>query len=122
MADPNTVLYYLYNIFNDKPYMNNRRIFPTQQRDVQNLVESVKNDPNVKRLIIFGSSVTPLCNPWSDIDAYYEMEEDKPRPDYVCENAVDVWTSFTVDEDLLKEIKRKGVVVYERDSKGDERR
>lgn len=60
----------------DVKFSNQQYIFPTQQEYVLHLVQGAKNDPNVKRIIIFGSSVTAQCNPWSDIDAYFEIEED----------------------------------------------
>jgi len=62
-----------------KPYQNITRIFPTQQADVGRMIDVCKNDPNIRKIIIFGSSVTPLCNPWSDIDIYFEMKEPPQR-------------------------------------------
>lgn len=97
----------------DKPFKNASKIFPTQQRDVARIVESVKLDSNVKSVTIFGSSVTWGCNPWSDIDVYYELKEEKKLPKVKLENPRDAWTNFTVDETLLEEIQTKGVVVYE---------
>ena len=33
------------------------------------------------------------------------------------EVATDIWNNFTVDDDLYREIKEKGVVVYEQESR-----
>lgn len=100
-----------------KPYQNITRIFPTQQSDVGRMIDVCRNDPNIRKIIIFGSSVTPLCNPWSDIDIYFEMKEPPQRyPSIGSHTAVfDKWDNFSVDENLKREIDEKGVVVYERD-------
>ena len=100
----------------DRDFLNARYIFPTKQRDVADMVDVCRRDPNVKRAIVFGSSVTSACNPWSDIDIYFELEQRKPNlPTYPSPTAVwDKWTNFTVSPELLAEIESKGVVVYER--------
>lgn len=95
-------------------FMNVEKIFPTQQRDVSTLLNSFIANQQVKKVIVFGSSVTSACNPWSDIDVYVELTEDvsirKPRVGV----PVDLWTNFDVDSRLLSEITEKGVLVYER--------
>ena len=98
-----------------EPFMNDKYIFPTQQRDVYKIIEECKKDENITKVIIFGSSVTSLCNPWSDIDVYMEMKEEKLMPVFRLEVPVDKWNNFMVDEDLMEEINEKGVIVYERD-------
>lgn len=96
-------------------FRNASRIFPTQQRDVYEIIRRYSSDINVKKLIVFGSSITSACNPWSDIDLYVEMDINKNLPPTgVRDVAVDVWTNFTVDKYLYNEIK-KGVTAYERD-------
>lgn len=98
-----------------EPYMNVEKIFPTQQKDVGKVISVWKKDDNIRKIIIFGSSVTSACNPWSDIDIYVEMLEKKRRPATgIKEVSLDIWTNYDVDEGLLKEIMEKGVVVYER--------
>ena len=104
----------------EERFDNQQYVFPTQQADVLHLVQCAKNDNNVKRIIIFGSSVTAQCNPWSDIDVYFEENEDLPHFSFKgLEAAVDFWTNFTVDEVLLAEIEAKGVCVYSRDGDCD---
>lgn len=95
-----------------EPFMNANKIFPTQQRDVKKIIDACSQDSNITKIIIFGSSITSACNPWSDIDVYVEMKEDKqwPRID-VHEVPLDKWTNFMVDDNLYKEIKM-GVTVY----------
>lgn len=98
------------------PYFKNAEfIFPTQQRDVLKIVNTVKLDANIRRVIIFGSSVTSACNPWSDVDVYFELDKDKRLPVFGLENSLDAWTNFSVDKELLSSILDTGVTVYERD-------
>ena len=97
-----------------KPFKNINRIFPTQQADIQKMIEVCKNDKNIKKIIIFGSSVTSECNPWSDIDIYFEFKkEPQMYPTIGSSTAVfDKWDNFNVSKELMKEINDKGVVVY----------
>lgn len=97
-------------------FLNARRIFPTKQKHVADMVKTCMKDKNVKRAVVFGSSVTAACNPWSDIDIYFELDEEKPNlPTYPSNKVVwDKWTNFSVSPELLKEIEQKGVTVYER--------
>lgn len=99
-----------------KPFLNINKIFPTQQEDVGKMIEVCKKIPNIKKIIIFGSSVTSRCNPWSDIDIFFETEREMNRwPSIGSHTAVfDKWDNFTVDEKLMDEINRTGVLVYER--------
>lgn len=98
---------------NDK-FLNVEKIFPTQQKDVSTLINVFSKNVAVKKIIIFGSSVTSACNPWSDIDVYVELSEKTflERPKLGTE--LDIWTNFDVDDRLLMEIVEKGVVVFER--------
>lgn len=57
----------MWNVVCDN-YMSANKIFPTQQRDVYHIIKICRRDLNINKVIIFGSSVTALCNPWSDID------------------------------------------------------
>ena len=99
-----------------KPFKNINLIFPTKQKDVRKMIEVCKKDKNIQKIIIFGSSTTSLCTPWSDIDIYFEFKkEPKSYPSIGSNNAVfDKWDNFTVDDRLLDEIRNTGVVVFER--------
>lgn len=104
----------MWKVFSEE-FLNANRIFPTQQRDVKKFIDVCKLDNNIKKIVIFGSSVTSLCNPWSDIDVYLELEHDLRLPSICNPDAVyDKWTNFTVDKTLMDEINKTGVVVYER--------
>ena len=99
----------------DRPFMNCEKIFPTKQKYVRALIDRLAPDEDVEQIIVFGSSVTAACNPWSDVDLYVEMKKEKRRPVLRVGIPVDYWTNFLVDEDLYKEIMKKGVKVYERE-------
>ena len=99
-----------------KPFKNIHRIFPTQQNEIVKMIDVCKNIPNIKRIIIFGSSITAQCNPWSDIDIYFDIDEDMTKLPVVKDTEVvwDKWDTFSVDKNLLNEILNTGVIVYER--------
>ena len=103
------------------PYPNVEKIFPLKQHYVELCVALLKCDYNwIKRMTVFGSSVTCACNPWSDIDIFFDIEGERPacgfRPPLVTEQVYDIWYSDDVpcDEPLLRDIRGKGVVVFER--------
>ena len=95
--------------------MNIQKIFPLQQREVIQLVESVSKLPEVQKIIIFGSSITSACNPWSDLDVYIQMTKRVPIVTKIKTTSVDLWTNFEVekDDELYKDI-MEGVTVYEK--------
>lgn len=104
----------------NKNIKNIRKIFPLKQRYVANFVRAASSINEIKKIVIFGSSVEWRCNPWSDIDIY--MEGVKHCPELLRDNipkednmqVLDIWTDSTVDSRLLAEINKKGVTVYER--------
>ena len=61
-------------------FKNINLIFPTQQQDVYNLIQASIPDKNIRKIIIFGNSVTKACNPWSDIDVYFEKKKEGKFP------------------------------------------
>lgn len=95
-------------------FMNVEKVFPTQQKDVSKIVEKLSNNIIVQKIIIFGSSVTSACNPWSDIDIYLELREEQQVRAPKVFAPLDIWTNYDVDGRLLSDIKEKGVVVFER--------
>ena len=79
------------------------------------MIDEAKKDPNIVKIIIFGSATRASCHLWSDIDVYFEMKENKEMPAIASsEEAYDKWNNFTVDESLYREIMNEGVVVYEK--------
>lgn len=104
-----------YKICIPDPFPNCEKVFPVQQRKVRELIDRYSVIPQVQRIILFGSSVTTHCNMWSDVDLYVDLSEDvrllKRGFDFDC----DLWTTYTADENLKKEILRTGVIVYEKE-------
>ena len=104
-----------------KPFLNINKIFPTQQEAVAEMIEVCKKIPNIRKIIIFGSSVTPRCNPESDIDIYFETVKEMNKWPSIGSHTVvfDKWDNFTVDKNLYDEIMKTGVLVYERQENDD---
>lgn len=101
-------------ISEEERFQNVEKIFPLQQRDVGRIVDVLSKDEAVEKVIIFGSSVTSACNPWSDIDIYMKLREEKNIRMPKVGVPTDVWTNFDVDDRLMAEINEKGVVVYDK--------
>ena len=91
------------------PFKNCRYIYPIQQKKVEKMINHLKNNDNVIKIIVFGSSVTSKCHAGS------EVKEDKRIITDYLDFLYDLWTNYTVDENMKKEIFKKGVVVYERE-------
>lgn len=99
-----------------KPFMNIEKIHPQQQDAVGKMIDHCKNDENIRKIIIFGSSTREDCRPESDVDIFFDF---KTEPDDypVLTNTLtpfDNWSNFTVSRKLDYEIIRTGVTVYER--------
>lgn len=91
-----------------------------KQRGVQDLIEMVKvGYPQVRALCVFGSAVSPRCRPDSDIDVL--VVEDAPSGIRSPDNG-EVYDLLPTTlhrgrlSNLLPEIEREGVVVYDRDA------
>ncbi len=97
-------------------YLNVSKIHPLKQRQVNNLINFLKENDSVNRIIIFGSSVTNRCRTGSDLDFYVELDDNKDFNKAISSviSNYDYWNNFTVDSRLLNEIQKKGVLVYER--------
>ena len=96
------------------PFINCERIYPIQQNRVKALVDDLSSDKQTIKIIIFGSSVTNRCHMGSDIDIYVETENKDVRTKGVYDFEYDLWSNYSSDDRLKKEIYDKGVVVYER--------
>lgn len=59
------------------PFLNCEKIYPIQQLRVLSLINNLKKDKAIKKIIIFGSSVTSSCHIDSDLDVYIELERNK---------------------------------------------
>lgn len=98
-----------------------KRIYPIMQRKVWSVLQAVK-DYNV-RVIIFGSSVTMLCNVTSDLDIcietqdynlnrFHEMQAKIQRSTAVACDVI-YYNTLQSNDKLKMEIDKNGVVVKE---------
>lgn len=89
---------------------------------VEKCIEAVKNYPKIKRLIIFGSSVTDKCDEESDLDICFDVTGSTKGVEMyhllkdigkACDYNYDYLTYSKTNGRIKKEIDEKGVVVYE---------
>lgn len=106
-------------VFINDPFINCDRIYPTQQKKVKKILRCVpENENNVNKVIVFGSSTTAKYHSGSDVDVYFELDVDKHINGLPLDVVYDLWTNYTADERLRKEIIQTGVTVYERNIAG----
>ena len=98
------------------------KINTIKRKQVADCVDVISKYDFVKRLIIFGSSITDDCGMDSDIDICidivgetkglhtYQMSVDLSK---ACENNCDILTYNKLRGKIKDEIDKKGVVVYE---------
>lgn len=88
---------------------------------VNEMVKAARKYPFVKRLIIFGSSVTDRCTEESDIDVCMDVGDKTQGLDLFnfhadicksCDFNCDVLNYYRLKGDIKNEIDNKGVVVY----------
>lgn len=104
------------NTTNYKDFLNPNSIYPAAQRRVEKLIDSIRDNPNVLKVYIFGSSLTRRWTIYSDLDFYLVLKEDQKK---ILQKPLtfeyDMITNFNVDTDFLeKRILNKGELVYER--------
>lgn len=95
-------------------FQNCEHIHPLQQKNVARMLNDFRKDENIVKVIVFGSSVSPRCHNESDLDLYVVLKKEKKVIQNYYDFTYDIWTNFSVDERMLNEIQKKGVVVYER--------
>jgi transcriptional regulator with XRE-family HTH domain len=96
----------------DNPFENCDRIHPLQQRKVRELLDDIADNPSVRSVVVFGSSVTQRCHIGSDVDMYVDVEGDGSLAMRPHGFPFDLWTPSMVDGRLKDEIERTGVRVY----------
>ena len=60
-----------------------KHIFPSKQKDVQSAIDIARENPEIKRLIIFGSATTLNCGMESDIDIAVDAPGIKQEDDFL---------------------------------------
>ena len=97
-------------------FVNANRVHPLMQARVQKLIQHMEYDMNVRKLVLFGSSLDFRCDSLSDIDIYIEKyDKDKKLeffPDLDCE--VDIVSNLETGSKLYKEIDKTGLLLFER--------
>lgn len=63
------------NTTNYKDFLNPNSIYPAAQRRVEKLIDSIRDNPNVLKIYIFGSSLTRRWTIYSDLDFYLVLKE-----------------------------------------------
>lgn len=89
-------------------------IHPLKQREVEQLIEKMRECPQIMKAVVFGSSTESRCTPFSDIDVLL-YGEPCPFQAPVNESAYDIlWErNLPADAEIRDVIAREGVVVYE---------
>lgn len=93
------------------------RVHPIMQKRVQKILEELSGDSNIKKIVLYGSSLEFRCNSNSDIDLYIEkINTDLPlkkEPEIDCE--VDIITNLDHKSRLYEEINKTGLLLYEKE-------
>lgn len=92
------------------------RVHPLMQGRVEKLIYELAKDQNIRRVILFGSSLEFRCNSASDMDIYIEKFDSGKKLEYVpeldCE--IDIVTNLSHDNRLYHEIEQTGLLLFER--------
>ena len=100
---------------------NLSRIYPLKQRQVDRICRHAKDYPEIRRIIIFGSSITPKCHIDSDLDICIDEKSGDGMRIYeiqkmigeICDWNCDIVMYSQLSGKLLETIDKEGVVVYE---------
>ena len=64
-----------FNMVVDNPFSAKLNlVHPLKQGQVNDIVQKAKEHTGIRRIIVFGSSVTNRCNPFSDLDICIDWE------------------------------------------------
>lgn len=97
-------------------FPNANRVHPLMQNRIEKLIRELERDQNIRRMILFGSSLEFRCNSTSDIDLYIEKYDSEKKlayfPELDCE--IDIITNLKSDNKLYQEIEQTGLLLLER--------
>lgn len=97
-------------------FRNANRVHPLMQGRVEQLIYELGRDENIRRVVLFGSSLEFRCSSYSDIDLYIEKYDPEKRlanlPELDCET--DIITNLPPDNRLYQEIEKTGLLLFER--------
>ena len=105
----------------DSDCMNISRVYPLKQKIVDELHKKAEDFDIVKRIYVFGSSVTPRCNIDSDIDICIDADTSDGMKVFELQKAVgdicdwncDILMYSNIGSVLKDTIDKEGVVIYE---------
>jgi predicted nucleotidyltransferase len=89
-------------------------IHPLKQLDLYYILEAWKDDDNINRVVVFGSSVSDRCHSGSDIDLYLELKDNEKPPKLPYDKIisdVDMIINVKQTDSIWKAIDRDGIVV-----------
>lgn len=97
-------------------FQDANRVHPLMQGRVEKLLHALVKDSNIRRVVLFGSSLEFRCSSFSDIDLYIEKYDLDKKLEYIpeldCE--VDIVTNLPPQNRLFLEIERTGLLLFER--------
>lgn len=100
-------------------FLHCNRVHPLMQGRVQKVLQILEQDPNIQKIVLFGSSLEFRCSSFSDLDLYIEKAEPslplKNEPSLDCE--IDFVMDLNHNSSLYKEIDRTGLLLFERGQK-----
>ncbi|MCM1092071.1 MAG: nucleotidyltransferase domain-containing protein [Butyrivibrio sp.] len=97
-------------------FQNANRVHPLMQTRVERLIRELKKDQNIRKLVLYGSSLEFRCSSFSDIDIYIEKYDPEKKlealPEMDCE--IDIITNLKPDNRLYRQIENTGLLLFER--------
>ncbi len=97
-------------------FLHCNRVHPLMQTRIQKILQELKQDTNIKKIVLFGSSLEFRCSSYSDIDLYIEKENPalplEKEPVLDCE--LDLVMNLDRENRLYQEIDRTGLLLFER--------
>lgn len=103
-------------------FSNLDRIHLIKRRTVRDCIKVARKNSRIRRMIVFGSSVTEHCNENSDLDICLDITgstkeislfESVADMSEICDGDCDILIYSSISEPLKSTIDRNGVVVYE---------
>ena len=106
----------------DTPCKNIDRIYPLKQRQVSEIYSRAAQYDIIKRIIVFGSSVTARCHIDSDLDLCIDADVSDGMKVYemqkaigeICDWRCDIIMYASMGQTLKRTIQDEGVIIYER--------
>lgn len=117
-------------VVDDTSFKNVNRIHPLKQNIVKDIVAVARNDQNVKKIIIFGSSTRYDCDITSDLDICVDWKVDcynkegvllpftrnmRKAISQITKGRADVVNYGYLGETVVENAVKEGIVVYEYD-------